>query len=84
MAKEISRVPQTPLKRATQKARGAASALAADVGKAESHSPAPRWMAYNPGRRSHVVVNVSASDHNGSIVDLTSTGDVQATDSNEE
>jgi len=41
-------------------------------------------VTINPGRRNPVVVEVSSSDNDGSIVDLTSTGDVQFMGSDEE
>lgn len=69
--------------RRARRARQRAREAAVDVDETESDSPAPRRMAYNPGRRSRVMVDV-ASDHDGSVVDLTSTGDVQATGSDEE
>ena len=59
-------------------------ALAANVGEADTHSLVSQGMACNPGRRSRIVVDVSASaEHDGFIVDLTSTGSLKATDSNE-
>jgi hypothetical protein len=57
--------------------------MAADVGEAESHSPAPR-MAHQSGRRNRIVVNVGGSSPDGSIIDLTSTGTVRVPSSDEE
>ena len=67
---------------ARQRVQEAAAALAADVGKADTHSPAPQLMACNPAQHSCVVVDVSASpEHDGSTVDLTSTNALKALDS---
>ncbi|KAE8770569.1 Peptidyl-prolyl cis-trans isomerase CYP40 [Hordeum vulgare] len=68
---------------ARQRARDAAEALtAADVGEAESHSPVPR-MLHGCGRCNRVVVDVSPCQE-GSVVDLTLTGTIRVTRSNEE
>ncbi|KAE8785761.1 Peptidyl-prolyl cis-trans isomerase CYP40 [Hordeum vulgare] len=69
--------------RARQRAWDVAEALAAtDVGDAESHSPAPR-MLHECGRRNRVMVDVGSSQE-GSVCDLTSTGTVRVTGSDEE
>ena len=71
-------------RRAKQQAWEAAAALAVvDVGEAESHSPAPR-MVHQSGRRNRIVVDVTGSSQDGSITDLTFTGTVWVTGSDEE
>ncbi|KAE8803977.1 Peptidyl-prolyl cis-trans isomerase CYP40 [Hordeum vulgare] len=70
-------------RRARQRARDAAEALATvDVGEAESHSPAPHRV-HHCGRRNRVVVDIGSSQK-VSIIDLTSTGTVLITGSDEE
>lgn len=71
-------------RRARHRAWEAAAALvAAGVGEADSHSPAPR-MAHQFGRRDRIVVDVGGSFPDGSIIDLTSTGIVRVPVSDEE
>lgn len=70
--------------RLRQRAREAVASLSANVGEAESHSPAPRVVPGNPCRRNRVMVDVAGSDHDGSIIDLTCTCDVQGMCSDEE
>ena len=57
--------------------------MAADVREAESHSPTHR-MVHQSGRRTLIVVDVDGSSPDGSIIDLTSTGNVQFSVSDEE
>ena len=66
-----------------RRVRNRAREAAADVGEAESHSPAPR-MEHQPGRRSRVVVDVSGLSPGGSIIDLTSTYTQQVSGFDEE
>ncbi|KAE8783027.1 atp-dependent dna helicase q4 [Hordeum vulgare] len=69
--------------RARQRSHDDGEALAvADVGEAESHSLAPRRVQQR-ARRTHVVVDFSSSQK-GSVIDLTSTGIVRVTGSDEE
>ena len=59
--------------RRARRARHRARETSADVGEAESHSPAPH-MAHQSCRRNRIVVDVGGSFQDGSIIDLTSTG----------
>ena len=71
-------------RRARHRARESAAALAAlDVREADSHSPAPH-MAHQSGHRNRIVVDVGGSSPDGSVIDLTSTGTVQVSGSDEE
>ncbi|KAE8820882.1 Peptidyl-prolyl cis-trans isomerase CYP40 [Hordeum vulgare] len=70
-------------RRARQRSRDAAEALAAtDVGEAESHSPTPRRVQHY-ARRNHVAMDIG-SFQEGFVIDLTSTGTVRDTGSDEE
>ncbi|KAE8771259.1 methyltransferase pmt17 [Hordeum vulgare] len=69
--------------RASQRAREATEALmAVDIGEVELHSREPRIM-HGCGRRNRIVVDILSSVE-GSVIDLTSTGTVRVTASDEE
>ena len=70
-------------RRVRQRERLAAKALVADIPKAESHTLA-LLVPGNPYHRNPVMVDVAGSDHEGSIIDLTSTSDVKAMGSDKE
>ncbi|KAE8774929.1 Peptidyl-prolyl cis-trans isomerase CYP40 [Hordeum vulgare] len=70
-------------RRARQQAQEAAETQAmVEVGEVESHSPTPSIMQ-GCGRRNRVVVDI-VSFQEGSVIDLTSTGTVRVTESDEE
>ena len=70
-------------RRARHRERVAAAALATvDVGEAKPHSPATH-MVHQSGRSNRLVVDVAGSSHDGSIIDLTSTGTVRVLGSDE-
>lgn len=58
--------------------------LALDVTEAESYASGPLQVTSNLGCRNCVVVEVCCSEHNGSIIDLTSVDDVHPMGSGEE
>lgn len=55
-----------------------------DRAKASLYSPAPLRVTVNLMRRNRVVVELSGFEYDGSIIDLTSMGDVRSVDSDKE
>lgn len=55
-----------------------------NASEAESYAPKPLRVIRNPRRHNRNVVEVSSSKHDGSIVNLASTEDVQSMRSKEE
>ena len=61
----------------------AAALMAADVGEVQSHSLVTR-MVHQSERRKHIMVDVGGSSPDRSVIDLTSTGNIRVSSSDEE